>query len=824
MTSATDSLLKASHKWLVHVVVDPRAARLNHGLTYLSGSKLNVGQAVIVPLAKKDALAFVIGCETEPPDSEVFYRTILDIVDGIELPEPLLALAESIAKECLCPLSVALGAAIPSGLRERLATVWSLSHGGAAPKLKKNELRLVADRAEKLPPLQAQVVQIIEDNGGKLVEKKGQKWEPGILRSLLTLQKVGKVQRRLTFIAPEDSVRSEKVWRLNHNDSEIETYLSDISQKKPAQALALISLQQASARGANLEFTSGDIKAMAGVTDAVIKSLASNGMIVAVKKESSTQMRPPPVPNDYQSAAIDSIGVAVKKKISQTFLLFGVTGSGKTEVYLRAASLALQAGRQVLYLVPEIALAAQAIGRIRERFGDKVTVLHSDLAAGERLQGFHQIRTGQSPIVLGARSGLFAPLDNIGLIILDEEHEGAYKQDVEPRYHARAVARTLAQLHNCPLILGSATPSIETFYEAEEGEVTRLDLPERAAEARLPEVNIVDLTEGFRQHHPRIISPELADLLAKTLLQGEQAILFLNRRAYTPFLICRGCGARWSCPRCSVTLSYHKFEQILRCHHCGHSIPTPTVCPDCGDTRIAPIGLGTEKVEEAVRELHPLVRIERLDRDVTSKKGRLEAILASFRSGETQILVGTQMVAKGLDFPGVTLVGVIAADTSINLPDYRSSERAFQLLSQVSGRAGRGDRPGKVVIQTFQPNHPSVRCAQTHDYLGFYELLKSERLAAGYPPFVRIVNVVCSGEDREKVVAKADEIAERLAEFGVVLGPADCSIERIRDKYRRHVFVKLPRGASVEPLKAAVPPYPDPKVSVVFDVDPNSMM
>lgn len=813
-----------SKKWLVHVVVDPRSARLNHTLTYASSHPLPLGQAVIVPLAKKDALAFVVACEPEPADSELFHRAVLDEIHGISLPPQLLNLIDSLARECLCSLSVALGAAIPSGLRDRLATVWALNNSSPTPKLKKNELRLVADREEKLPPLHAQVIQILEDAGGQLVEKPGQKWEPGVLRTLLALAKTGRVSRKLTFLPLEDSARNDKVWQLNPHDSEVEEFLKGAHLKKPAQALALIALQQASADGSRPEFTSGDIKAMAGVTDAVIKSLASQGMLVEVKTASHVQVKAAPTPNPYQAEAIQTVSQAVKSKVAKTFLLFGVTGSGKTEVYLRAASTALESGRQVLYLVPEIAIAAQGIGRIRERFGDKVTVLHSELAAGERLNSFHQIRSGQAPIVLGARSGLFAPLDNIGLIIMDEEHEGAYKQDVEPRYHTKNAAKALAQLHQCPLILGSATPSIETFYEAEQGEIERLDLPIRAAEAQLPEVITVDLTEGFRQHHPRIISPELADLLSKTLVNGEQAIFFLNRRAYTPFLICRGCGRRWGCPRCSVTLSFHKYEQILKCHHCGYAEVAPGVCPDCGDNRIAPIGLGTEKVEEALRELHPLAHIERLDRDITSKKGRLEAILSSFRSGETQILVGTQMVAKGLDFPGVTLVGVIAADTSINLPDYRSSERAFQLLSQVSGRAGRGDRPGKVVIQTFQAGHPSVQCAKTHDYLGFYELLKNERLAASYPPFVRIVNVVCAGEDRDRVIAKADELAEKLVPFGEVLGPADCSIERIRDKYRRHVFVKLPRGASVEPLKEVVPPYPDPKVSVVFDVDPNSMM
>ncbi len=811
--------------WLVDAIIDPRSARLDRPLTYLSNCELAPGQAIIVPVGKKDGLAFVLTCQPAPDQTEgVLHRHIIDQIEGISIPPSLFELAKFISEESLCSLSVALGAAIPAGMRDRLATTWTLVTGAAPSKPKKRDFQLRPDSEMKLPPLQAQVLDILEAEGGQIVEKKGHKWEPGTLRTLLTLSKAGLVTRKLTFVELTESRSQDKLWALNPNEAIIETFLRNESKRKPAQALALISIQQSHVNEGRPEFTSSDIKAMAGVTDAVIKSLASQQLLVEITRQESFPQSEPPSPNASQSKAIAAITAAVKKRKFQSFLLFGVTGSGKTEVYLRAASQALHAGRQVLYLVPEIALAAQSIGRIRERFGDRATVLHSDLTATERLNNFHKIRTGKAPIVLGARSALFAPLDNIGLIILDEEHDGAYKQDVEPRYHAKLAAQKLAQIHQCPLVLGSATPSIETFYEAETGKTTFLEMPHRAAEAELPEVKIVDLTEGYRQHHPKIISPALAELLAETLASGDQVILFLNRRAYTPFMLCRDCGRRWTCPRCSVTLSYHKHEKTLKCHHCGHVEIPPEQCPDCGNSRIAPVGLGTEKVEEAVRELHPEVSIARLDRDFTAKKGALEAILASFRSGETQILVGTQMVAKGLDFPGVTLVGVIAADTSINLPDYRSSERAFQLLSQVSGRAGRGKKAGRVVIQTFQPSHPSVLCAQTHEYRSFYEILKAERMASSYPPFVRIVNVVCSGEDKTKVELKSLELAEKLQSFGEVLGPADCAIERIRDRWRRHVFIKIPPSQPIGPLKELVPIYPDKAVSVVFDVDPNSMM
>ncbi|HWA83110.1 MAG TPA: primosomal protein N', partial [Fimbriimonadaceae bacterium] len=377
-------------------------------------------------------------------------------------------------------------------------------------------------------------------------------------------------------------------------------------------------------------------------------------------------------------------------------------------------------------------------------------------------------------------------------------------------------------------VLGSATPSIESFQEAEREKLTLLSLPQRAATAQLPTVFINDLTAGFRSGHPAVLSPELHEKMSQTLARGEQTILFLNRRAYAPFVICRDCGYQMACPNCAVSLSYHRRDSKLRCHHCGFNIRPRETCPKCGGSRLNPFGVGTEKVEENVAQLFPHARVARLDRDVARRKGALEEILAAFRSGDIHILVGTQIVAKGLDFPNVTLVGVIAADISLNLPDFRASERTFQLLSQVAGRAGRGHAPGEVVIQTFNPQHVAVMAAQSHDYLGFFEALRQERESAGYPPYRRLVNIVLSGEHREAVVRAGEEIVQSLKSMPIpgkeILGPVDCPMERLQNRWRRHLLVKLPPLAPVSEVGLALAHFRAKGVQLVIDVDPYSLM
>jgi len=818
------------------VALDPRSGGADAVYTYRVETPLTVGEAVFVPIGTRSALGIVTQIYHATEEDLGFplasLKAILGKVEGLGLPSAVVDLARFVAEETLSPLPVALAPAMPPGVRERLLTCWSL----------------VEPRPDHpLTPLQQEVVRVMEECGGTLLEQKGKKLSAATLRSLRLMRNKGIVRQSLRIAPFTERRKGEAMLRLTPDTDRIEAFLKKEGKRRPAQALTLMRLQGAE----RVQLTAAEIRALGAVTETTVKALLEAGLLVRTDDVVAAVARPP-TPNAPQQLAIDAVVESIRNREFRPFLLFGVTGSGKTEVYLRAAAEALREGRQVLYLVPEIALAAQAIARLRERFGRGVAVLHSDLPPTERLQNWLRIREGEASVVIGARSALFAPLGNLGLVVVDEEHESSYKQESAPRYHAKEIARFLGRRHRCPVVLGSATPSVETFFEAELGEaeplpqgrptaigapaavaeepeplLTLLTLPHRAASARLPEVFIEDLTEGYRGGKPALLCEDLQQRIEATLGRREQVILFLNRRAYAPFVICRDCGNQMQCPNCAVSLSYHRRDRKLRCHHCDYQTAPPENCPKCDGLRLAPFGVGTEKVEETVAAMFPQTRVARLDRDVARRKGALEETLAAFRSGEIGILVGTQMVAKGLDFPNVTLVGVIAADVSLNIPDFRSSERTFQLLSQVAGRAGRGQAAGSVVIQTFNPGHPSVITAQRHDYVALYEALLRERREAGYPPFQRLVNVLLSGESRTAVFSASDEVRRRLAALQPevqLLGPVDCAVERLQNRWRRHMLLKMPAGASVAPIGDALLGYAPKGVQVVVDVDPYNLM
>jgi primosomal protein N' (replication factor Y) len=805
------------------VALDPRKGGSDATWTYRSEPDLAVGDAVVVPLGTRTELGYVIRIYLSDEDGLGFpvksLRNISAQVTGLSLPTELVRLALFTSSEYLCSESVALSPAIPPGAKDRLVTEWKLVNHDLA--------------RQETNPIHQEVIRHIRENSGMIQGGKDKAVAVPVMKALKALHKRGILERRLRIGAQEDRARTEQILRLTSDRAAIEKFLLKEGKRKPAQAVTLMRLQT-SERGS---LTVSEIKVLASVTEASVKALIQAKLLEIVPRDLPASDRVAPDPNRAQSIAIEAISDAVHRKCNQSFLLFGVTGSGKTEVYLRSASEALKLGRSVLYVVPEIALAAQTIGLLRERFGLGVAILHSNLTATERLNNWLKVRDGAVTIVLGARSSLFAPIANLGLIIFDEEHEQAYKQESAPRYHAKRVALELAALHQCPIILGSATPSVETFFEAERQEMaesdaprvgpTLLTLPERAANSKLPTVFVRDLSEGYRSHAPTLLTDELSELVTTALADGRQAILFLNRRAYAPFVLCRTCGKRQECPNCSVSLSFHRSEGRMRCHQCGYQERPPESCPHCGGKKISPFGAGTEKVEEAIKENFPDVNVVRLDRDVARQRGALESILANFRSGETSILVGTQMIAKGLDFPNVTVVGVIAADISLNIPDFRASERTYQLLSQVAGRAGRGSVPGSVVIQTFNPEHPAIVAAQTHDYLPFYELIKLERLEVGYPPFKRLVNVLLSGEDQSSVTSATEHAARLIRERCPnveVLGPVDCAVQRTFGKWRRHVLIKLEPGASAQPIGRALSEYEPSEIKIVIDVDPYTMM
>jgi primosomal protein N' (replication factor Y) len=500
---------------------------------------------------------------------------------------------------------------------------------------------------------------------------------------------------------------------------------------------------------------------------------------------------------DEQQTALESLLDAVAKKKQHTFVIHGVTGSGKTEIYLRAIDQVIQTGMQALMMVPEISLTAQMTARFRRKFGERVAVIHSRLSDREKFSEWQRILRGEADVVIGARSAVFAPLPRLGIAILDEEHESSYKQEKEPQYLTREVATWRATRQGAVLVLGSATPSLETMYRAQMGRYTLLNLSRRVADRALARVTIVNMRDEFKQGHYSLFSRPLKEALAGVLAKGEQAILFLNRRGYSTFLQCRDCGHVVACPQCDITLTLHKKgnASTLRCHFCGHSESLPPVCPRCGSAAMRQFGTGTQRVEHDLLLEFPGIRVIRMDVDTTQQKGAHERMLGEFEHEPVDVLLGTQMIAKGLDFERVSLVGVIAADTSLFLPDFRAAERTFQLLVQVAGRAGRHHIPGEMIVQTFSPEHYAVALAAKQDYHAFYEMELVSRKAMGYPPFTEITQFVIMHQDDTQAKRDADllfqELHERMQGLDGVrlLPPAPATIARLRGRYRYQIIV-----------------------------------
>ena len=530
---------------------------------------------------------------------------------------------------------------------------------------------------------------------------------------------------------------------------------------------------------------------------------------------------------------------------SPTFLLHGVTGSGKTEVYMQAMTEILGSGKSVIALVPEISLTPQAASRFVGRFGERVALLHSRLSDGERYDQWHRIQKGEADIVIGPRSAVFAPVKDLGMLIIDEEHSESYKSDNVPRYHAREVAQKRGELANCPVLLGSATPSLESFHRAKNGSYRLLSLPDRVLDRKMPDVHIVDMRTELKKGNRTIFSDILRSSIQERLERQEQIILFLNRRGHSTYVFCRTCGYVERCENCSISLTFHFETKRLVCHHCGDKRPTHPTCPQCSSPAIRYFGLGTEAVEQEVRKTFPQARVKRFDADSTTRKNAHQQILRAFEQQEIDILIGTQMVSKGLDFPNVTLVGVIAADTSLNLPDFRASEQTFSLLTQVAGRSGRAELEGKVVIQTYMPDHYCISAAQNHDYLGFYAQEVEARGVLRYPPFSHVGTLLLRGTDEKQVEEAAHAVRDQLQVWQTdpapaaqsdereadvdILGPAPAPLSKIEGKFRWHFLL---RSSSVERISQLLKHLTDePPVAIksnaiefVIDIDPTSIL
>lgn len=609
------------------------------------------------------------------------------------------------------------------------------------------------------------------------------------------------------------------------------------SLKLPPKQRAILELL---ASGGS-DWTARELAESVGCTVAPVKALQKKGLIVSRVRRVRTDSHEIPRErrtdnlrlNTDQRRALSAIESSIDRSEHRCFLMHGITGSGKTEVYIQAIQRVVESGRQAIVLVPEISLTPQTRQRFRARF-DQVAVLHSHLTPAQRAWHWHEIAAGRVQVIIGARSAIFAPAPRLGLIVLDEEHDGSFKQDKAPRYHARDVALWRARRHNIPLVLGSATPALESWHRARTGEFHLLPLPRRVLDLPLPDVATIDLRVDFSKRKSRgAISQKLHQEIRKAVADGGQVILLLNRRGFATRIQCPECGHVEYCPDCSIPMTHHRDGQKAVCHYCDHQIPEPDRCSECGNAAIRFSGIGTQKLEQEVRARFPDIPCMRMDTDTMRRPGSHELALDKFRSGEVKILLGTQMIAKGLDFPNVTLVGVVNADTALHFPDFRAAERTFGLVTQVAGRSGRGPKGGRVLVQTFSPDHPAIVAATRHDYAGFAEVELPDRQAFGYPPFGRLTRLVVRSPSQQLVQQMADRLAEQLetsaAELGIavtVIGPAPAPVEKLRGQYRFHILCRTDLDADIQSVvrhvSARVEDVKD--VQWIVDIDPLDML
>ncbi|MDM8539490.1 primosomal protein N' [Desulfococcaceae bacterium HSG9] len=788
-----------------------------------------IGMRVLVPFQKRQVTGYILGAA--PPITGVAtqwqIKNILDIPDETVLfPEAMIPFFKWIADYYCYPLGEVIHTALPGGLNTHSTTVIALTNEGVAA-LKQNILT----------PVQKKMALVLENRACPLKKLK-HKLNQDISHSLIhTMLKKGWLEKRQECRGRTLRLKTEPWVRLICSDIPSDQYFS--ARQKIIRILEThreISLKQ--------------LKTLTSVKIGLAHFLNKNGYIEIFNKqvyrdpfgETVTPDKPRKLTcsgNCSQKQVVDTISRALGKGFA-SFLLAGVTGSGKTEVYMHLTAKALKRGESVLVLVPEIALIAQASQRFRARFGKRIAVLHSALSQGERYDQWIRILKGQVVIVIGARSAIFAPFEKIGLIIVDEEHDTSYKQDSGLHYNSRDMAMVRAKRHGAVVLLGSATPSIQSCYNAATNKYTLTVLTERIEKRPLPEIAIVDLRKARDMRGiNRFITAELRQAMAATLAQDEQVLLFLNRRGFANYPVCSACGEALQCQNCAITLTMHKRIRAYKCHYCGFTRPALPQCPTCGSSALKLLGYGTELVEEAVKAIFPDARVARMDRDTTQRKGSILKLLKGLHDRTTDILIGTQMVAKGHDFPYITLVGIICADLSLNVPDFRAGEQTFQILAQVAGRAGRGASPGKVILQTYNPDHFSVIAAKKQDYQAFYDEEINCRKSVGFPPFTRLIQLKITGVNPRKVSLHAQAVGEAcylvqstddsLGKHIAILGPAEAPIARIDKRYRWQILLKGADSIILHDfirrlLGTNKPLFTNKAVKVVIDVDPVFMM
>ena len=810
--------------------------RVNKTYTYCIPTELQgqvaAGCRVLVPLSRRTVTGVVV--ELSSASSVTGLREIIDLLDPRPVfDEIMLGLTRWIAEYYLCSWEEALRVVLPAEIRRRKKKYISVKEppdGGLARKLRKLSVR------------HRDILRVLETSGRMsdlaLIRQVGRE---GLYAALHRLQALDLVEIEERLSGPRVRARMVRMIHLRSPADEACRAADRLDRRAPRQAAALRFL--AAAEG------DLDLSLMlhrTGVSRGVVQALEKKELVEIISRERyresyaemSAETAAQHTLTEHQQQALDRICGAVAAARFEVFLLHGVTGSGKTEVYLRAIERTLQAGRQAIVLVPEISLTPQMVSRFRAHFGSQVAVYHSGLSAGERYDAWRRMQDGTCRIAVGARSAVFAPLENVGLIVVDEEHVDSYKQtEAQPRYHARDVAIMRGQRAGAVVLLGSATPSLESFQNAHRGKYIGCTLPHRVDGLPLPPVEIVDMCREKREENWSIFSRTLVDKISRRLERGEQIILFLNRRGFSTCIRCQECGFTMTCPHCDVTLTYHSQDLTVKCHYCGYRRKAPDVCPDCGGQNIRFRGTGTQRVEDELAERFPAARVLRMDRDTTRRKGAHLRILQRFREGRADILLGTQMIAKGLDFPRVTLVGVLMADVGLNMPDFRSAERTFQTITQVAGRAGRSALGGEVVVQTHAPGENAIQMAREHDYDAFAGHELAGRRPLGYPPFGKLQLWLFSSTDPDRAESAAEKASgilrrqagQRNLDQVQILGPAPAPLKRIRGQHRWQLLLKGPSAAALRKLARAVmdessrwPPWPGVRVRIV--VDPVEML
>jgi primosomal protein N' (replication factor Y) len=777
--------------------------------------RAQAGSRLLVPFGPRKLTGVILRCHDDPPAMAT--REALRLIDSAPvLDAELLALGRWIAGYYCAPLGDVLRGMLPLASEMRQGRIWSLTDSGrdAARQLlldsaPDDPVLQILRMLEKRPLSAAYLAKALPlaDKAIKSLERKG----------FLVVEQVQ--TERDPLRAPSERLRVELA----------ETAPAESKLNKPERELrAFLELHPGSHNLKDLEDAVRNASLAA-------RSLGRKGFVTLTPEPMAMPGGPLRVRhalNPAQQAAYEQIAEAIGAKRYQTFLLHGVTGSGKTEVYLNSIEAVLAVGRSALLLVPEIALTPAMAGQFFARFGDRVAILHSAFTDVERTEQWRRIRSGAASVVVGTRSGVFAPVRNLGLIVVDEEHDGSYKQEENPRYNGRDVAIVRAQAAGACVILGSATPSLESRYNAEREKYTLIELPGRIEERPMPAVELIDMRQEFLETRQQAtFSRKLVEAIGARLENGEQTIVLLNRRGFSSFVACRACGERVNCMNCSLTLTYHKRDRRLLCHYCGYAEKVPSLCPKCQSEHIYFLGLGSEKVEEELHRSFPAARIARLDRDTVTGKRQYETILNEFREGNYDVLVGTQMIAKGHDIPNVTLVGVVSADIGLGMPDFRAAERTFQLLTQVAGRAGRGSVPGIVLIQTINPDHYAVRMAAAQDYPAFYQKELHFRRMMHYPPFSAMANVLVRAEKKEMAMRMSSELGLLLMpppEKLKIMGPAEAPVPRLKNEYRYQFLVKAASRKALNELlrgiRAFALEHKWGATALVIDVDPLTLM